>query len=254
MKLKSILAFALSLGLFQAQAQIAATADTIQTKQGPLVVQPVTHGSLVLNYQDKNIFVDPYGGAGLYEGLAKPDLILITDIHGDHMDPKTLGALQTSGVKMVVPQAVADQLPEQYKQQLVVLKNGESSTQLGIKITAVPMYNLPESADAKHVKGRGNGYILEMGGKRVYISGDTEGTPEMRKLKNIDVAFVSMNLPYTMDVNQAADAVLDFKPKVIYPYHYRGQDGLSDVDSFKQQVNAKNKQIDVRLKDWYPAQ
>ncbi|MDX5436472.1 MAG: MBL fold metallo-hydrolase, partial [Pontibacter sp.] len=193
-------------------------------------------------------------GAASYEGIAKPDLILITDIHGDHLDTATLGALDTRGVTMVVPQAVADKLPAQYQQQLVVLKNGGKSTQQGIAITAVPMYNLPESADAMHPKGRGNGYLLEMGGKRVYISGDTEGTPEMRSLKNIDVAFVSMNLPYTMDVDQAAEAVLAFKPKVIYPYHYRGKDGLSDVDSFKQQVNAQNKQIDVRLKDWYPQQ
>ncbi|GAB3814266.1 MBL fold metallo-hydrolase [Pontibacter rugosus] len=254
MKLKPILVLAFCFGLFTAQAQRAATPDTIKTKKSPLVVQPVTHGSLVLNYGGKNVFVDPYGGAELYEGLAKPDLILITDIHGDHLDPKTLGALQTSGVKMVVPQAVADKLPEQYKQQLVILNNGEKAMQQGINITAVPMYNLPESADAMHTKGRGNGYLLEMGGKRVYISGDTEGIPEMRNLKNIDVAFVSMNLPYTMDVDQAAEAVLAFKPKMIYPYHYRGQNGLSDVNSFKQQVNTKNKQIDVRLKDWYPAQ
>lgn len=239
MKLKTMLALAFSLAFAQAQAQQTATPDTIRTKQGPLVVQPVSHGSLVLNYNGKNIYVDPTGGAEAYAGLAKPDLILITDIHGDHLDPETLRALETSGVKVVVPQAVADQLPEQYKQQLVVLKNGENTTQQGIAIKAIPMYNLPESPDAMHPKGRGNGYLLEMGGKRVYLSGDTEGTPEMRQLKNIDVAFVSMNLPYTMDVDQAADAVLAFKPKVVYPYHYRGKDGLSDVDSFKQQVNAK---------------
>lgn len=254
MKLKSILAMVFSLALVQVQAQRSATPDTIATQQGPLVIQPVTHGALVLQFKGKTVYVDPYSGAASYEGIAKPDLILITDIHGDHLDNATLAALDTKGVTMVVPQAVADKLPAQYQQQLVVLKNGDKSNQQGIAITAMPMYNLPESADAMHPKGRGNGYLLEMGGKRVYISGDTEGIPEMRSLKNIDLAFVSMNLPYTMDVGQAAEAVLAFKPKVIYPYHYRGKDGLSDVDSFKQQVNAKNKQIDVRLKDWYPQQ
>lgn len=253
MKKIATLALAISLA-FTAQAQRAATPDTIQTKQGPLVVQPVTHGSLVLQWSGKTIYVDPYGGASLYSGLVKPDLVLITDIHQDHLDTKTLEALQLQNVKMLVPQAVADKLPETYKSQLIVLKNGESSMQEGINIKAMPMYNLPESPDAMHTKGRGNGYVLEMGGKRVYISGDTEDIPEMRQLKNIDVAFVSMNLPYTMDVDQAADGVLAFKPKIVYPYHYRGKNGLSDVSSFKQQVNAKNGKIEVRLKDWYPQQ
>jgi L-ascorbate metabolism protein UlaG (beta-lactamase superfamily) len=113
------------------------------------------------------------------------------------------------------------------------------------------MYNLPESADAKHTKGRGNGYVLKLGGKTVYISGDTAGIPEMRGLKNIDVAFVCMNLPYTMDVPEAAAAVLDFKPKIVYPYHYRGANGFSDTEAFKKLVNASNTSIDVRLRNWY---
>jgi len=138
------------------------------------------------------------------------------------------------------------------KQKAVVLGNGDKTEQIGINIEAIPMYNLPETDDSKHVKGRGNGYVLTIGNKRVYISGDTEDIPEMRNLKNIDVAFVSMNLPYTMDINQAASAVLDFKPRVIYPYHYRGQDGLSDVEAFKKKVDAGNKNIEVRLRNWYP--
>jgi L-ascorbate metabolism protein UlaG (beta-lactamase superfamily) len=114
------------------------------------------------------------------------------------------------------------------------------------------MYNLPENSDSRHTKGRGNGYVINFGGKNVYISGDTEDIPEMRHLKNIDVAFVCMNLPYTMDVNQAANAVLEFKPKIVYPYHYRGQEGLSDVSAFKKLVNDGNKSIEVRLVNWYP--
>lgn len=252
MKMKTTLAALFTLVLLQANAQQRDTPDQIKTNKGNLSIQPVQHGTLVLNWDNKTIYVDPTGGAEAFAGVARPDMILITDIHGDHLNKETLDALETEGTIMVVPQAVADQLPAQYKSQLKVIGNGESTKQMGIQIRAIPMYNLPDTADARHPKGRGNGYILSMGGKNVYLSGDTEGIPEMRALKNIDVAFVSMNLPYTMDVYQAADAVLDFKPKVVYPYHYRGQNGLSDVNTFKNQVNKQNKQIEVRLKNWYP--
>ena len=252
MKLTSILFLAFLLAFAQVQAQQLAKPDTLKTSGGPLVIQPITHGTLALTYKAKTIYVDPYGGADLFKGLPKPDLILITDIHPDHLDTTTLAALNTEKVRMVVPRAVAEMMPEKYKKQLVVLDNGGQSTQQGIGILAMPMYNLPDTADARHPKGRGNGYVLQVGDKRVYISGDTEGIPEMRRLENIDVAFVCMNLPYTMDVDQAADAVLEFKPKMVYPYHFRGQNGFSDVEKFKQLVNAKDKNIEVRLKEWYP--
>jgi len=132
-----------------------------------------------------------------------------------------------------------------------VLNNGGKTNVFGISISAIPMYNLPEGSDSRHTKGRGNGYILDFGGKLIYISGDTEDIPEMRALKNIDVAFVCMNLPYTMDINQAASAVLEFKPKIVYPYHYRGKDGLSDVNGFKGLVNKGDPKIEVRLRNWY---
>jgi L-ascorbate metabolism protein UlaG (beta-lactamase superfamily) len=147
---------------------------------------------------------------------------------------------------------VADKLPDADKVQLVILKNNEQTLQSGISILAIPMYNLPESSTAMHTKGRGNGYVLTIGGKRIYISGDTQGIPEMRSLKNIDIAFICMNLPYTMDIKEAADAVLAFQPRIVYPYHYRGKDGLSDVNGFKSLVQAGNKNIDVRLRNWYP--
>ncbi|OKL41477.1 MBL fold metallo-hydrolase [Pontibacter flavimaris] len=252
MKLKPILALAFLLAFVQVQAQQLTPPDTLKTSGGPLLIQPITHGTLALTYKAKTIYVDPYGGADLFKGLPEPDLILITDIHGDHLDTATLGALNTEKVRLVVPRAVAEMLPEKYKQQLVILDNGGQSMQQGINILAMPMYNLPDTAGAFHPKGRGNGYVLQLGDKRVYISGDTEGIPEMRRLEDIDVAFVSMNLPYTMEVDQAADAVLEFQPKIVYPYHYRGQNGLSDVEKFKQLVGAKNKNIEVRLKEWYP--
>ena len=225
--------------------------DQIQTKAGPLIIQPILHGTVVLTWNGKTIYVDPYGGAKAFAGIAPPDLILITDIHGDHLNAETLDAIETSKAVLVVPQAVADQLREGLKGKAVVVNNGKSTVQLGIPIMAIPMYNLPEDAESKHTKGRGNGYVLTLGGKMVYFSGDTEDIPEMRKLKNIDVAFVCMNLPFTMDINQAASAVLEFKPKIVYPYHYRGQEGLNDVEGFKKLVNEKNSSIDVRLRNWY---
>jgi L-ascorbate metabolism protein UlaG (beta-lactamase superfamily) len=251
MKLKSLLLMLVALWAVQAQAQRPA-ADQLATQKGPVSLQPIQHGSVVLSWNKKTVYIDPYGGPAGYAGLAAPDLILITDIHGDHLDVKTLEAINTSQAKIVAPQAVADKLPASLKEKVVVLGNGEKTTQAGIDITAIPMYNLPETPDSRHPKGRGNGYVLQIGGKNIYFSGDTEDIPEMQALKNIDVAFVCMNQPYTMDINQAAQAVLAFKPKVVYPYHYRGQDGLSDVNAFKKLVNQGNKDIEVRLRNWYP--
>jgi L-ascorbate metabolism protein UlaG (beta-lactamase superfamily) len=226
--------------------------DELITDKGLLIIQPILHASLVISWDNKTVYIDPYGGSKAFEGIKSPDLVLITDIHGDHMNIETLQAIQTAKATLLVPQAVADQLPESFKNRLVILGNGQSSRQLDMTITAIPMYNLPESADSPHTKGRGNGYVLDIGGKRVYIAGDTEDIKEMRALKNIDVAFVCMNLPYTMDINQAASAVLEFRPKIVYPYHYRGQDGLNDIEGFKKLVDAGKKDVEVRLRNWYP--
>jgi len=247
-----LLALLSILALSPAEAQRAAP-DVVPTKMGPLTIQPLVHASLVLSLPNLTIYADPTGGAPNYTGVEPPDIILITDIHGDHMDPKTIAAVRTAGTVLVVPKAVADKLPDSLKGRLVILANGEHVTQSGITIHAIPMYNLPESPTAMHTKGRGNGYVLGIGGKNIYLSGDTQGIPEMRALRNIDIAFVCMNLPYTMDVDEAADAVLAFKPHIVYPYHYRGQGGLSDVNAFKTKVEAGDKNIEVRLRNWYPA-
>jgi L-ascorbate metabolism protein UlaG (beta-lactamase superfamily) len=231
-------------------AQLPA-ADEIKTSKGPLKIQPLNHATLALTWNGKMIYADPYGGAKTFAGIATPDLIVITDIHGDHFDPSTLDVLDLSKAIIVAPQAVIDKMSDKLKANTVALGNGQTISKLDISITAIPMYNLPEAADAKHTKGRGNGYVLKFGDKTLYISGDTAGVPEMRALKNIDVAFVCMNLPYTMDVLEAASAVLDFKPKIVYPYHYRGANGFSDTEAFKKLVNEGNKSLDVRLRDWY---
>lgn len=228
-------------------------ADAIKTIGGPLTIQPLYHATMVLTWKGKTIYVDPHGNTEAFKGLSAPDLILITDIHGDHLDPKTLKAVNKPEAIIVAPQAVVDKLPKDLgNKTIVVLNNGESTQQLGISIKAIAMYNLPEKDDAMHTKGRGNGYILTFADKKVYISGDTGDIAEMRALEDIDIAFVCMNLPYTMDVDHAASAVLDFKPKIVYAYHYRGKDGLSDVESFKNQVNKGDKNIEVRLRNWYP--
>lgn len=219
---------------------------------GNVKVQPVTHATMLISCNNKTFYVDPTGGGAAFKGLAHPDVILITDIHGDHNDPKTIDSVKTANTIIIAPGAVAEKLSGD-KSKIIVLNNGDKTEQAGATITAIPMYNLPESADSRHTKGRGNGYLIKLGGKTIYISGDTEDIPEMRQLKNIDVAFVCMNLPYTMDVNQAASAVLEFKPMIVYPYHYRGQGGLSDVKLFKKLVNEGDSNIDVRLINWYPA-
>ena len=198
------------------------------------------------------IYVDPYNSANVFIGLIDPNLIFITDIHGDHLNQSTLDALNTENTMFIVPQAVAEQISKSYQDRLVIINNGEETEIKGVKIRAIPMYNLPENEESRHVKGRGNGYLLSFGETSVYISGDTEDIREMRNLKNVDIAFVCMNLPYTMDVEQAADAVLDFKPKIVYPYHYRGKPGLSDVEKFKEIVKSGNKNIEVKLRNWYP--
>ncbi len=246
-----IVAMFFTLALYTTNAQLSAP-DVLKTHMGRVSIQPVQHASLVLTVNDIVIYADPSGGADLFKGIAAPTIVLITDIHGDHFDLKTLDAVKTGNTILVVPQVVADKLPDADKAHVVILKNGDVTTQSGITIRAIPMYNLPESPTAMHTKGRGNGYVLGIGGKNIYISGDTQGIPEMRALKNIDVAFICMNLPYTMDVKEAADAVLAFKPKIVYPFHYRGQGGLSDVNQFKTLVDAGHEGIEVRLRNWYP--
>ncbi len=238
--------------LFCSYAQNQPEPDKIPTEKGDLIVQPILHGTMVLTWNNINIYVDPYGGSQAFAGVDDPDIILITDIHGDHLNMKTLEAINTSQAQFFVPQAVMDKLPDSMQARATVVNNGEDTDYSEINIAAIPMYNLPDDETSRHKKGRGNGYVLTLGGKRVYISGDTEDIPEMRALTNIDVAFVCMNLPYTMDIQQASSAVSEFKPTIIYPYHYRGSGRLSDVEGFKLLVNKLSPVVEVRLKEWYP--
>jgi L-ascorbate metabolism protein UlaG (beta-lactamase superfamily) len=215
---------------------------------------PVSHATAVLRWGPSTIYIDPVGRADSYARYPLADLILITDEHGDHFSLETLEALPTQNAKIIVPRAVANQMPEAFASQIDVLDNGSVKERYGITITAIPMYNLREEAKNFHIRGRGNGYVLERNGQRIYFSGDTEDIPEMRALKDIDKAFVCMNLPYTMTVEQAADAVLEFAPSEVYPYHYRGRPDVSDVKRFAELVRKGNPGIKVVQLDWYPGE
>jgi L-ascorbate metabolism protein UlaG (beta-lactamase superfamily) len=212
---------------------------------------PIAHGTLILETDTEVIYIDPTGGKEAFEGQKDPTLVLITDIHADHLSTSTLEALALDNSTVVVPKAVAYKMTSTSLESLKILNNGDTLTLNDITIEAIPMYNLREEALRFHTKGRGNGYVLSIKGERIYISGDTEDVPEMRSLKDIDRAFVCMNLPYTMTVESAANAVIEFKPKRVYPYHYKGTESLSDINMFKNLVNKGDKSIDVILLDWY---
>jgi L-ascorbate metabolism protein UlaG (beta-lactamase superfamily) len=228
----------------------SASDTSIATAEGPVSIHPIEHATFVMQWNDKTIAVDPVGGGTPFMDLGPADLILITDIHGDHLSIETVAVLAKPETVIVCPAAVAEKFTEADRGRLTVLANGESVEWDGATIEAVAAYNFAPERQNFHAKGRGNGYVLALGGTRIYISGDTEDVPEMRALPNIDAAFVCMNLPYTMDVPAAADAVLEFKPKVVFPYHYRGKGGMSDLDQFRTLV-AKDPTIEVRLLEWY---
>lgn len=209
---------------------------------------PIEHATLAIITDTVTIYVDPVGSLEPFRALPPPDIILITHIHYDHLNVDDVKALKSKATHIIGPQSVIDQLGFGE-----VLNNGETGTYDGVPIQAIPAYNMTKDRLQFHPRSRGdNGYVLTLNGKRIYLSGDTEDTPEMRSLKNIDYAFVCMNLPYTMTVKQAASAVLAFKPKVVFPYHYRGKNGMSDLGKFKKLVS-KNPAIEVRLLNWYPS-
>jgi L-ascorbate metabolism protein UlaG (beta-lactamase superfamily) len=229
-----------------AAAPAKTSPDKLPTSGGELTITPVQHGTVFFEWQGKAVYLDPAPGAK-YESLPKADVILITDIHADHMSPPTVAALRKDDTPIVVPPAVAPNFPPQ---DLVVMKNGDKKQIAGLGVEAIPMYNLkrgPSADKLYHDKGRGNGYVLTFADKRVYVSGDTECIPEMKALENIDVAFVCMNLPYTMPPAEAAECIRAFKPKVVYPYHYRGSN-LGELEA----ALADQDNVEIRIRNWYP--
>ena len=215
--------------------------DIIETGAGGLEITFIGHGTLMFTFGGRVIHVDPVGEYADYQTLPKADLILITHEHGDHLDAKVVELLRQPSTRVVLNQAGASQVPGG-----IVMKNGEMKTEDGLQIEAVPAYNLVHlrpGGEPFHPKGDGNGYIITFGGKRVYVAGDTENTPELKALKNIDIAFLPMNLPYTMTPEMVADAARAFKPKILYPYHYGSTNTGKLVDLLKD-----SPEIEVRIR------
>ena len=216
--------------------------DKFKTQGGILKIAFIAHGTLYFSCNDKIVHVDPVGRYADYAKMPKADLILITHEHGDHLDPKAVESIRKESTTLIYPKSCATQLSGGR-----VMSNGDSTTVDGIKIEAVPAYNLvhkQSSGEAFHPKGIGNGYVVTFGELRVYVAGDTENIPEMKTLKNIDIAFLPMNLPYTMTPEMAADAAKSFKPKVLYPYHYGNTDPLQLKELLKDM-----KEIEVRIRN-----
>jgi L-ascorbate metabolism protein UlaG (beta-lactamase superfamily) len=238
--IKMLLAI-LGLGLGTAALVAKHEQDTIPTSEGDLVFTFLGHASLIMTFADKVIHVDPYGEVADYTDLPKADLVLVTHDHYDHLDPKALQAILKPGTKVVAAKSCAGKIKD-----AVIMANGETQTFLGLKIEAVPAYNIvhkrPDGAPF-HPRGAGNGYIVTFGDTRVYIAGDTENTAEMKSLKNIDIAFLPMNLPYTMTPEMVADAARAFKPRILYPYHF------GDTDTSKLLTLLRGeKGIEVRIR------
>ncbi len=230
------------LGLGAAALAARSPDDTFATSQGELKIAFIGHGSLMMTWGGKVVHIDPVSAEADYGKLPKADLVLITHDHYDHLDPKALAAVNKPGTTIVASKVCAGKVPG-----AVILANGESTTALGLKIEAVPAYNIVHKRPGDgpfHPKGDGNGYIVTFGDKRVYIGGDTENTPEMKALKNIDVAFLPMNLPYTMTPEMVADAAKAFRPKVLYPYHF----GETDTAQLVKLLQGE-KGIEVRIRD-----
>ena len=219
-------------------------AEEFKTSKGKVLITPINHATMIVEWGGKTIYVDPVGMADWYKAFPKPDVVLLTHIHGDHYKEAVLKAVVGPKTKIIAPPALAGVLGDDLKSKTIAVASGAYTGKVGFKLEAVASYNTTPPRKRFHPKGQGNGYVLNLGGKRIYISGDTEGTPEMLALKKIDVAFLCMNLPYTMDVDAAAKAVKAFKPKVVYPYHSRGQ----DVAQFKALVGGA---AEVRLLNWY---
>lgn len=213
----------------KAEGNLPFRSDSFRTSDGKeLTITFIKHGSLLLNYSGKYIYTDPVSLYADYGSLPKADVILITHEHWDHLDPKAIAKLKKPETRLIVNAASQDKLKEGE-----ILKNGDKITLLpGVMLEAVAAYNTTPGREIYHPKGRDNGYVLSFGKIRVYVAGDTEDIPEMEELKAIDIAFLPVNQPYTMTVEQAARAVRMFKPRILYPYHY----GETDVAVLKQML------------------
>ena len=232
--------------LFFADATTATAAegpptDRIPTSAGPLEITFLGHGTLMLTFKDTVLHIDPYSTVADYAALPRADLILLTHDHADHLDEAALALVRTPATDIVLPPVCAERV-----QGGLILKNGETRTVRGITVTAVPAYNLVhhrDNGEPFHPRGVGNGYLLDFGDTRLYVAGDTENTPEMAALKDVDIAFLPMNLPYTMTPEMVADAARSFRPRILYPYHYGDTDPQRLVELLRDRPD-----IEVRIR------
>lgn len=214
--------------------------DVIPTLAGDLAITFIGHGSLMMTFNGKTIHIDPYSSLADYASLPKADMILLTHEHSDHLDKDALAKLRTDRTIIVLTEICAAQIDGG-----IVLRNGETQTIDGLKVEVVAAYNIVHTrsnGEVFHPKGNGNGYVLTFGDTRIYVAGDTENTPEMKALQNIAVAFLPMNLPYTMTPEMVADAVRAFRPRILYPYHF----GKTDTSKIVELLNGED--IEVRIR------
>ncbi|MBE3038806.1 MAG: MBL fold metallo-hydrolase [Chloroflexi bacterium] len=215
--------------------------DVLPTSAGDLAITFLGHGSLLLVFQGKNIYVDVFGEVADYSKLPKADIVFLTHEHSDHLDPKALASIRMDKTLLVLTEICAQQITGG-----IVMRNGDVQTVAGIPVEAVPAYNLihkREDGQPFHPKGAGNGYVLTFGDTRLYIAGDTENIPEMKALQDIAIAFLPMNLPYTMTPEMVAEAAKTFRPRILYPYHY----GNTDVSKLVELLKGEKK-IEVRIR------
>jgi len=240
MKTKLLLTIAIVFTVFAMKAN-EFEKDIFKTSKGDLVITFIGHGTLMMEFDGKTIHVDPVGNFADYSTLPKADLILITHEHGDHLDSKTIDLLKKESSEIILTKICSDK----YKG-TQIMKNGDTGTFAGVDIEAVPAYNIKNvrgDGNPFHPKGAGNGYIISLADKKVYVAGDTENIPEMADLKDIDIAFLPMNLPYTMTPEMVADAAKLFNPKILYPYHF----GDTDTNKLLEFMKNQNK-TEVRIR------
>jgi len=215
--------------------------DTIPTAESELAITFIGHGTLMISFDRKVIHIDPVLQYADYTKLPKADLILITHEHADHLDLQAVECIKTGKTEIVIPENIAGRIKGG-----IVLKNGAAKIIQGLKIESVPAYNIVHMRSPGipfHPQGAGNGYIITCADKRIYVAGDTENIPEMNNLRNIDIAFLPMNIPYTMTPEMAADAARAFHPGILYPYHYGNTDTQRLIDLLKSEKN-----IEVRIR------
>lgn len=219
--------------------------DHLVTDDGDVLIHPVNHASFVLRWKERMIYNDHVGGSAPFSQLPPADLVLVSHQHGDHFHAATLSAVLGPEGVIIAPAAVFGMMSSALQARTTPLANGESTNVLGLTVEAVPAYN------NNHPRGAGNGYVITIAGRRLYVSGDTGAIVETRALRDIDVAFLSMNVPFTMNVQEAASVARDFRPRVLYPYHYRNQNGtFADLNVLKEEIGP-DAGVAIRPRDWY---